>query len=68
MKVPVVSNLCISLPKLVLCHRPVRFHYVGEFCQKINFNLKKKNSPFVIDKFFPFLFVTRRQNVIDFIL
>jgi hypothetical protein len=35
---------------------------------KIHTNLKKKNSSFVIDKFFPFLFVTRRQNMIDFIL
>jgi len=46
------------------CHISLR----RKVLSKIHISLKKKNGPFVIDKFFPFLFVTRHQNVIDFIL
>jgi len=51
-----------ACPLSQTCHISLRRRVLS----KIHFNLKKKNGPFVTDKFFPFLFVTRRQNVIDF--
>lgn len=53
-----------SLSFVIECHISLRRRVLS----KIHFNLKKKNSSFVIDKFFLFTFVTRRQNMIDFIL